>query len=431
MDGTLDGAVERTITLAVTEAERLFSFVRVAFCAAAFVMFLALDSPDKPGHTGRLGLELAALGLAVLYSWWVLRAARARAFGATDRLHSVTIDCVICALAIATSTLFPSPDYRGLLGSLDVAAAPLVVVTAAFRVHPPAAILSGALTALALGGLLLVDQARGVPLHVPSLAFLGIYLAWALALSLFLTARARALFARIGLAATRAEAARGSVLSLLVDHHDLRSRLCDLRLKADLFAEAAPGAVDGARAALLSSVSLVTGGAEKTRDRALAALEAIEQPGPVELHPVLERATKLGETLGLEVTLDASGLPQRASVWFGGGEEALGRVLEQLLVNAREGDGTKGARHVTVIATRASQGRVRILLDDDGPGFAPAVLAAAGRSHGTTTKPGSSGLGLWLMTSAVRAVGGQLELGQVTSGQGARVTIELVRAQRR
>lgn len=423
--GALDGVVERTIAAAVTEAERSFSFVRVGFCAAAFTLFLALDSPDKPGHGGRLALEIAALGLATFHSAWVLRTCRTRSFTTKDRLVSVAVDSAICTLAVATSTLFPAPDYRGLLGSLDVAAAPLVVVTAAFRVHPPSAVLSSALTTLGLTGLLLVDLSRGLALHVPSLAFLGVYLAWALALALFLTARARVLFGRVGLAATRAEAARGSVLSLLVDHHDLRSHLCDLRLKADLFAESSADDAARARDALLSSVTHVTGGAAKTRDRALAALEAIEQPGPVNLVVVLERATEIGKGLGLAITLDTSDLPRNLDVWFGGGEAALVRVFEQLLVNAREGNGKRGAETVRLVASRVSRDRVRVVIDDDGPGWTPAVRAAAGRSHGTTTKPGSSGLGLWLATSAVRAAGGHLGLGEPSSRAGARVTIEL------
>ncbi|HEY3359131.1 MAG TPA: MFS domain-containing histidine kinase [Polyangia bacterium] len=103
-----------------------------------------------------------------------------------------------------------------------------------------------------------------------------------------------------------------------------------------------------------------------------------------------------------------------------GGQEMLVRMLENLLLNACEGDGTRGATRVTCgVRLDASRGIVTITIADDGPGFAERLLAR-GIEGLATTKPGGTGLGLYTVERQLRASGGELRLRNRPAG-GAEV----------
>jgi two-component system, NtrC family, C4-dicarboxylate transport sensor histidine kinase DctB len=104
-----------------------------------------------------------------------------------------------------------------------------------------------------------------------------------------------------------------------------------------------------------------------------------------------------------------------------GGALTLHRVLENLILNACEGDGQRGARTVEIKVFRdPSGGRVQLAIRDDGPGFRAAQLAGDIEVF-ASTKPQGSGLGLYTCERLVRASGGQLERAN-PSGGGACVT---------
>ena len=102
----------------------------------------------------------------------------------------------------------------------------------------------------------------------------------------------------------------------------------------------------------------------------------------------------------------------------------LARALANLMDNAREA----GARAIRV-ALSGDPERVTLTISDDGPGFPPALLAlgpVAGQSG--NPEPGR-GLGLILVQSVVRRLGGTVEfLG--AQGGGAEVRIDLPAALR-
>ena len=103
------------------------------------------------------------------------------------------------------------------------------------------------------------------------------------------------------------------------------------------------------------------------------------------------------------------------------------RVLENLLVNACEGNGKSKASRVGVHLEHDAS-LARIAISDDGPGFAPAFVDGpiAGFS---TTKTGGTGLGLYTAERLIRASGGRLLRANRPEG-GAMVTIELPMEQR-
>ncbi|WP_223640127.1 sensor histidine kinase [Corallococcus sp. EGB] len=98
--------------------------------------------------------------------------------------------------------------------------------------------------------------------------------------------------------------------------------------------------------------------------------------------------------------------PPRALVR--GGPLTLRRVVENLVVNACEGNGDQGATRVFIRArTEPLSGRLEVEIEDDGPGFPPERLNAPAEEL-YTTKPQGTGLGLYTSECLLRASGGLL-----------------------
>jgi C4-dicarboxylate-specific signal transduction histidine kinase len=113
-----------------------------------------------------------------------------------------------------------------------------------------------------------------------------------------------------------------------------------------------------------------------------------------------------------------------ARVLLRGGEESLRVILENLVANACEGDGARGARSVEVaVAPRPGGGEVDLAVSDDGPGLRADLLAAPVRAF-VTTKPDGTGLGMYTASRLAAASGGEL-LRENRAEGGARVTLRL------
>jgi signal transduction histidine kinase len=424
--GAVDWIVNVTIAQATTRTERRFAWLRIGFCLLSLSVFL-LHALRYPGdvHLRQVALELliAALGLCV--SVWVLRSTRQRLIGESLKVTSAALDAALVSVALAGNQLGPDGTYLGLLASLDVAIAPLTILTSVLRVSPRAVVTSSTIITLSVASLLAVDALRGLAV-APKLPLYAIYHAMAVLLAHFLTARAREIFRRVGDVAVRAEGARRSVRGLLEDHHDLRSVLCNLQLSADRLHEALERGAESSRllsleGSLSSSIAALTRGAETTRNRALLALEGADQPTSADVSAAVEQALNEARSIvpDLAIRVEASAAP--TPVLFGGGTAGLARLLLHLFVNAKEGDGQRGAANVR-LSTQLRRGAVEIEVRDDGPGFAPGLLDKLGRDRGYTTKTGSSGIGLWLTHSSLLAAGGALSL---TNDHGACVRVVL------
>lgn len=100
---------------------------------------------------------------------------------------------------------------------------------------------------------------------------------------------------------------------------------------------------------------------------------------------------------------------------------AFRRLLDNLLVNACQGNGTQAARHVKVQLVEDKE-RVSLTVEDDGPGFPDGFLAQ--HKVFTTTKKDGSGLGLHMIRTIVRASGGDVVFANGKNG-GAKVNVSL------
>lgn len=134
------------------------------------------------------------------------------------------------------------------------------------------------------------------------------------------------------------------------------------------------------------------------------------EPESVDLVPVLDSVRQSVGVRFPEVDIQVAvdrGEPLRALVR--GGATTLRRVVENLVLNACEGDGARAAARVHLSArTEPYSGRLEMVISDDGPGFPPERLQAPIQGL-SSTKPQGTGLGLYTSECLIRASGGVLE----------------------
>lgn len=152
-------------------------------------------------------------------------------------------------------------------------------------------------------------------------------------------------------------------------------------------------------------------------------------PESVALQPALEDALALlarrRRELEVELVRD---LPD-ATLWVQAGETRLRQVLGNLLANALDALAEKGPpRRLWLSARTLEDGRISLSLRDNGPGFSQEALERAREPFfSTKTTARGLGLGLAICDSLIRALGGELLLGNAPEG-GAQVTLNLLPA---
>jgi two-component system NtrC family sensor kinase len=148
--------------------------------------------------------------------------------------------------------------------------------------------------------------------------------------------------------------------------------------------------------------------------------EEPQEPGDVEV-AVRDTAALVAPQRSLkEVSLElelASDLPAVRL-----GHEQLMQVILNLVMNAADAVGAGGKIRV---AAERSSGGVRLLVEDDGPGVDPRVVAQLFEPFVTTKEVGKgTGLGLAVCRGLVEAAGGSIALDR-EYGRGARFVVEL------
>lgn len=160
---------------------------------------------------------------------------------------------------------------------------------------------------------------------------------------------------------------------------------------------------------------------ERTMRRTLAYAR------PLELAPTEVRLCELvGDSLGdlapecerqdVRVETDVP-----AELVLSADRQLLGEALTNLLKNALEAIGRGG--HVRLAARPLEDGRLRLTVEDDGPGIPPQVADSLFRPF-VTSKHAGTGLGLAFCRKVAEAHGGTIEVGRGALG-GARFTLDL------
>lgn len=104
----------------------------------------------------------------------------------------------------------------------------------------------------------------------------------------------------------------------------------------------------------------------------------------------------------------------------------LQQVLVNLVLNAADAIGEGGGSSIVLRAERAGLHRVRVAVEDDGPGIPAAIRETLFEPFVTTKEPGKgTGLGLAVCRGIVDGAHGTLTVGTGPSGRGTVFTIEL------
>jgi signal transduction histidine kinase len=203
--------------------------------------------------------------------------------------------------------------------------------------------------------------------------------------------------------------------------HELRSPLTAIRGQIEVLArEPDPGAADVRRVEAATLAEL--GRVERLVEELLALARLDEGVGPERRE--LDAGTFLREAV--DSAPGGASLGPTASGRISLDPDMLARVIRNLVENARRHAGPDG--RVTV-SSAAVAGRLRVCVDDDGPGIPPAererVFDRFHRSDIARDRgSGGSGLGLAIARAIVTAHGGTIRAEESPAG-GARISFEL------
>ena len=143
-----------------------------------------------------------------------------------------------------------------------------------------------------------------------------------------------------------------------------------------------------------------------------------EAPELTTLHAFLDeaaeqwRATRPSQVLHYR----REGLPDLAMI----SDSALRQMIDNVLDNAAEA----APQAAVVLLARCEGGMLVLRVQDEGPGFPPAMLERFGKPYQSSKGRPGSGLGLFLSVNVARTLGGHIEASN-RAGRGAEVVIRL------
>jgi signal transduction histidine kinase len=391
----------------------------------------AMTGIAPPSETLTLGVGTSVV--LVAFSAWILVRYRREVAPGWLLGVSVTLDAAICFGALLPLVLTPHPDYPGIIRKPDIAAPILLALLAALRLSPGLVIWASVLGLASIFGLVALDAGNAGPpladVHVRvDLSFLLVFQVAASLLALITAIRTRGLVEEGALRAVRVEHAERNLGALMQDQHDVRTLLSSASLNADLvLRRLRRGEKGGAIAEIAEQVredlDRVNEFVVNIRERSYEDLMALRAPAAAHVATVFERVAQQLRSRFPEVGVCVEG--DRSSIAsVAGGELALSRVALNLLVNACEGDGKRGASRIDVRVHESGE-HVLVEVQDDGPGFDPFMLDPT--ASGYTSKRDGSGLGLAFVREVLHASGGR-ELRRNLEGGGAVVALELRRS---
>ncbi len=235
----------------------------------------------------------------------------------------------------------------------------------------------------------------------------------------------------------REEAGRVDQLSVFANrvamfNHDIRNTLTiaignTSLLERLIFEEPSEEDLNKAIQKVRKSLSTLSANLRSMADLSREHLTTFQEMERIEIIPMAEIIIEniRPQFENIQFTIDLSRISRSVASLISGGSISLRRILENLVINACEGNGDKAAQNVLLNFLEKTD-LIEIQVKDDGPGFLENQLASRPQIF-RTTKPEGSGLGLYTAEQLVLASGGLLEKSNVPSG-GAMVSIKLPKA---
>ncbi|AXC10155.1 periplasmic sensor signal transduction histidine kinase [Acidisarcina polymorpha] len=211
--------------------------------------------------------------------------------------------------------------------------------------------------------------------------------------------------------------------------HDLRSPLTAVRAKLEMALTGGAGEEAESVVTAIEELDRVTDFLNKSLDVAEAKADALRLDRvAIDLDQLLRSMVDLYEPSmserGLRIQLRSA---ERVEIWADSG------LLHRMIANLFDNELKHLPPSSTVaIALRAEEGRAILLVEDDGPGFAPEIAAHIFERRVKGPQSNGHGLGLAFVEAVARAHGGSTEAANRIDG-GARliVTLPLFSGQRK
>lgn len=200
--------------------------------------------------------------------------------------------------------------------------------------------------------------------------------------------------------------------------HDTRNALQIVTGHAELFAEASPN-VEKARERSRAILTHADRATQRMQGLVVMAQDADVAPTRFDLRALVEDAVVLRKSSFGRARIRAAVTPAAGEFWVHASRPDLLRVVVNLLLNAKRAVAGCAAPGLT-FAVSAIGDRVRLVVQDNGPGVAEAVLPTLFEPFEPGTGPGIGlAVSRWLMERA----GGTLVL--VGNDGGAQFAVEL------
>jgi signal transduction histidine kinase len=420
MGTDLAARARESLDRASIRAELVLSAVRLFFVLLIAARFFSIDLEAHGPHVVERGLQAVPATLAGAFmSLWVFWRYFRSHVPRRALVFSVLIDAGLCFVGLLSNVVTPFPSYQGALLLPEIACFMIMVVNAGFRVSPKLALIGFVANTIGFYTLTAVDLALNstIVAYGPDIVVLHSIFILATGFVSVTAARRteRLVLESVELSHHRDRAEVG-LKTILADHHDAQGLVLSALLSArQLSSKRDPTAL----AELEEDLEVLRATLVEIRIRAQSEVVAIDAKKEVDL---AAEVRALGAPLGrlvAPVALELDLPDDLVEVALAGGRPAFQRVLMNLLLNSKEGDGTRGATTVT-ISVASDGARAKLIVEDDGPGIV--VLPSSG-----TTKRQGAGVGLAIVRSVVDASGGTVRIEPRIERGGTRVELTFPR----